>query len=560
MPLLMVLLALVGLVFVNTTQAEQIALNGETVETKLITAELLQDIVQSENSNNLEGLTDKTTETINTGTIDITNPNTPTKLSDANTVYSVNARAKKEGAQPEQDLLKLPNKKYQGKPISMAFQDVPVRNVLDVLAQVTGLNIVTSDSVTGTMTLRLMNVPWDQVLDIILQTQNLVMREENQVLMITPSDEAAQRLGRFLPLHTAYIRLKYANAKDVQQIIKQGQLNNQKIPNIPTTMSTAYVNSSNASSIPLSTNHLVGLASPSLLSPRGTVTIDERTNMLIIKDTADSIKNIKALISRIDIQVEQVMIEARIVSASDSFSRELGVSWGILSNTVAHNDDLLVGGSQQTLWDLRHNKAGNYKGYDISRPNNLNVDLGVDNAAGRIAFGLLNLSDIMIDLELSAMQAEGRGEVISTPRILTGDKQTAKVVSGTQIPYQASVANGVTATKFIEAALSLEVTPSITPDGDIGMQLNINNDAPRQLATGEYAIDTNSISTNVIVKNGQTVVLGGVYRNAISNAENKVPVLGDVPVIGNLFKQTLRSNQKEELLIFVTPKLVGSFK
>ncbi|WP_434353222.1 type IV pilus secretin PilQ [Psychrobacter sp. HD31] len=531
---------------INGTQAEQIVLNGEMIETKLITAELLQDIVQPP-SNHLNGLIDETTEAIN-----LSNANKPNKLS--------NVSAINEDTQTAQNLVNRPEKTYQGKPISMAFQDVPIRNVLDVLAQVTGLNIVTSDSVTGTMTLRLMNVPWDQVLDVILQTQNLIMREENQVLMITPSDEAAQRLGRFSPLHTEYIRLNYASVKDVQKIIKERQLNNQKNPYIPTTVSPTYANSANASSTPTLVNNLVGIASPSLLSPRGTVTIDERTNMLIIKDTAASIENIKGLISRIDIQVEQVMIEARIVSASDSFSRELGVNWGILSNTVANNNDLLIGGSQQTLWDLRDNDASSYRGYDISRPNNLNVDLGIDNAAGRIAFGLINLSDIMIDLELSAMQAEGRGEVISTPKILTGDKQTAKVVSGTQIPYQESVSNGVTATRFIEAALSLEVTPSITPDGNIGMQLNINNDAPRQLATGEYAIDTNSISTNVIVKNGQTVVLGGVYRNAISNAENKVPVLGDVPVIGNLFKQKLRSNQKEELLIFVTPKLVGHTK
>lgn len=453
---------------------------------------------------------------------------------------------------------------YQGEPISMAFQDVPVRSVLDVLAQVTGLNIVSSDGVQGNMTLRLMNIPWDQVLDIILQSQNLVMQEHGNVLMIAPSDEIAEQLGRLRPLKTEYIRLHYAIANDVYQLIMQSQQHQQNQQSLKETLATGATSNQNrqitnsqttsTQTTNTQTNAYSNQAiSTSLLSNRGTVAVDKRTNTLIIKDTADSIANIRQLIEHIDIPVQQVMIEARIVSATDTFSKELGVNWGILSN----NEDLLIGGSQQTLWDIRDYNASGSSSYDITRPDNLNVDLGIDNAAGSIAFGLLNLSDMMIDLELSAMQADGRGEVISTPKILTADKQTAKVVSGTQIPYQESAGDNTTATRFIEAALSLEVTPSITPDGKIGMQLHINNDSPRLMSSGVYAIDTNSIETNVIVKNGQTVVLGGVYRNAVSNGENKVPVLGDVPVVGNLFKQKVQSNQKEELLIFVTPKLVN---
>jgi len=446
----------------------------------------------------------------------------------------------------------LEERVYSGEPLSMEFQDVEVRSVLDILAQFTEMNIVASDSVAGNITLRLINVPWDQALDIILKSKNLGKRENGNVILVAPSTELAEQEAReleaqqavqsYAPLRTEYIRLSYAKAQDVLTLISQG--------------SGATGNNSGLSN--REDNN-------TLLSNRGTVTVDERTNTLIIKDVADSIENIHKLISKIDIPVRQVMIEARIVSATDSFSKEIGVRWGILSNGAANNRSLLVGGSDQTLWDLKdfdvetttvNGQTVSYPSYDITRPDNLNVDLGVSNPAGSIAFGLLSMSDVMLDLELSALQADNRGEVISTPKILTADKQTAKVSSGTQIPYQEASASGATTTSFREAALSLEATPNITPDGKIGLQLVITNGTPT-IINNQVAISEDSISTNVIIEDGQTIVLGGVFKNRTGNEVTKVPFLGDLPYIGRAFRKDVRSNTKEELLIFVTPKLIN---
>ena len=447
----------------------------------------------------------------------------------------------------------LEEKVYTGEALSMEFQDVEIRSVLDILAQFTEMNIVASDSVAGNITLRLINVPWDQALDIILKSKNLGKRENGNVILVAPSTELAEQEAReleaqqavesYAPLRTEYIRLSYAKAADVLTLISQGS------------GSTGSSGTGNANSVDNNT----------LLSNRGTVTVDERTNTLIIKDVAESIENIHKLIGKIDIPVRQVMIEARIVSATDSFSKEIGVRWGILSNGAANNRNLLVGGSNQTLWDLKdfdvetttvNGQTVSYPKYDISRPDNLNVDLGVANPAGRIAFGLLSMSDVMLDLELSALQADNRGEVISTPKSLTADKQTAKVSSGTQIPYQEASASGATTTSFKEAALSLEATPNITPDGKIGLQLLITNGTPT-IINNQVAIAEDSISTNVIVEDGQTVVLGGVFKNRKSNGVDKVPFLGDLPYVGRAFRKDVRNNAKEELLIFVTPKLIN---
>lgn len=454
----------------------------------------------------------------------------------------------------------LEEKVYTGEALSMEFQDVEIRSVLDILAQFTQMNIVASDSVAGNITLRLINVPWDQALDIILKSKNLGKRENGNVILVAPATELAQQeaeelqaqraVDSFSPLRTEYIRLSYARAQDVLKLISDGSG--------PTNSNVGLLNS---------TSNIGNLQdNNTLLSDRGTVTIDERTNTLIIKDVADSIENIRELIAKIDIPVRQVMIEARIVSATDSFSKEIGVRWGILSSGAATNRNLLVGGSNQTLADLKdfdietttiNGQTVSYPSYDITRPDNLNVDLGVTNpAAGSIAFGLLSLSDVMLDLELSALQADNRGEVISTPKILTADKQTAKVSSGTQIPYQEAAASGATSTSFREAALSLEATPNITPDGKIGLQLLITNGTPT-IINGDVAINEDSISTNVIVEDGQTIVLGGVFRNRTNNGVDKVPFLGDLPYIGRAFRRDVRSNNKEELLIFVTPKLIN---
>ena len=451
----------------------------------------------------------------------------------------------------------LEEKVYSGEALSMEFQDVEIRSVLDILAQFTDMNIVASDSVAGNITLRLINVPWDQALDIILKSKNLGKRENGNVILVAPSTELAEQEAReleaqqavesYAPLRTEYIRLSYAKAADVLTLISQGSGSSGG--------SGSNSNIGNANSTDNNT----------LLSNRGTVTVDDRTNTLIIKDVAESIENIHKLIGKIDIPVRQVMIEARIVSATDSFSKEIGVRWGILSNGAANNRNLLVGGSNQTLWDLKdfdvetttvNGQTVSYPKYDISRPDNLNVDLGVANPAGRIAFGLLSMSDVMLDLELSALQADNRGEVISTPKILTADKQTAKVSSGTQIPYQEASASGATTTSFKEAALSLEATPNITPDGKIGLQLVITNGTPT-IINNQVAIAEDSISTNVIVEDGQTIVLGGVFKNRTSNEVSKVPFLGDLPYVGRAFRKDVRNNSKEELLIFVTPKLIN---
>jgi type IV pilus assembly protein PilQ len=413
--------------------------------------------------------------------------------------------------------LTIEEKVYSGEALSMEFQDVEIRSVLDILAQFTDMNIVASDSVAGNMTLRLINVPWDQALDIILKSKNLGKRENGNVILIAPATELAEQEAReleaqqalqaYAPLRTEYIRLSYAKAQDVLNLIAQGS--GPSASGIGRTMTTTDNNT--------------------LLSNRGTVTIDERTNTLIVKDVADSVENIHKLISKIDIPVRQVMIEARIVSATDTFSKEIGVRWGILFDGAPDDNRLTSSG--------------------------LNVDLGVTNAAG-IAFGILNVSDVMLDLELSALQADNRGEVISTPKILTADKQTAKVSSGTQIPYQEAAASGATTTSFKEAALSLEATPNITPDGKIGLKLLITNGTPT-IINNQVAISEDSISTNVIVEDGQTVVLGGVFKNRTGTGVDKVPFLGDLPYIGRAFRRDVQNNNKQELLIFVTPKLIN---
>lgn len=435
---------------------------------------------------------------------------------------------------------------YSGAPLSLEFQDVSVRTILEVLAQHTNTNIVASDSVSGNITLRLINVPWDQALDIILKSKNLDKRVNGNVIWVAPAAELAKQEADELkaqqekkvldPLRTEYIRLNYAKAENVRTLIEAGRATSDR-----------------------------SSGSTSLLTDRGTVTIDNRTNTLIVKDTAETISNIRDLISKIDIAVKQVMIEARIVTASDAFTKELGVKWGILSQGVHSNRNLLVGGSEQTIWDLKkysmqsmtvNGQTVDYPSYTITRPDNLSVNLGAANPAGQIAFGLLSISDLLLDLELSAMQADNKGEVISSPKVLTSDKQTAKIMSGTQVPYQEASASGATSTSFKDAALSLEVTPNITPEGKIGLELLIENGTPNY-STNPVSIDKDSINTSVVVDDGQTVVLGGIFKNILGNNVTKVPFLGDLPYVDRFFKRTSKTNNKQELLIFVTPKLVN---
>ncbi|ENX24905.1 type IV pilus secretin PilQ family protein [Acinetobacter sp. CIP 102136] len=438
---------------------------------------------------------------------------------------------------------------YTGKKISLDFQDIEVRRVLQLLADFTDINMVAADSVQGNITLRLKEVPWDQALDIVLKTKNLDKRRNGNVIWIAPvaelikaEEEEAKAIKQSValaPIQTEYMQLSYAKAADIEKLITQNK----------------GASSSGGSS---STNNNDG--GESLLSSRGSVSVDARTNTIIVNDTQLFIDKIRNMVDLLDVQVKQVMVEARIVRATTDFTKEMGVKWGLLSQGITDNNHLLVGGSDTTLWDL---KTPDDDGkYTIQRPDNLNVDLGVTSqGASRIAFGLISLSDFMLDLELSALQADGYGEVISTPKVLTADKQKATVASGSQIPYQSAEgggANAVSTTEFIDATLSLDVTPSITPDGKVQMELNITSDSPgNPTPTGQLTINKNQINTNVLVDNGETVVLGGIFEQETRNAQTKVPFLGDIPYVGRLFRKDLKSDNKRELLIFVTPRIVN---
>lgn len=444
---------------------------------------------------------------------------------------------------------------YSGQKLSLNFQDIDVRSVLQLIADFTNLNLVASDSVNGKITIRLQNVPWDQALDIILKTKGLDKRRTGNVIMVAPTAEIAARekleaqanmqTDQLSPLQTEYIQLSYAKVKDIQNLITSGTNNGPS-------------GSGYGGNQPLGVDSNVG----SLLSSRGTVSVDPRTNTLIIQDTAKKIDEIRNMIAKLDVPVKQVMIEARIVRATNDFSRELGVKWGVLSQGVTNNNSLLVGGTDTTLWNLREPKLDSSTGvytYTIDRPDNLSVDLGVSKMSNpaSLALGLISLSDVMLDLELSALQADGQGEVIATPKVLTGDKQKARVAAGTQIPYQNATSSGATAVQFANAELSLEVTPNITADGRIGMELQINSDAPGSVLPGGVAINTNRVATNVLVNDGETVVLGGIFQNQTGNTVTKVPLLGDLPLVGSLFRNTYKEDKKQELLIFVTPRLVN---
>ena len=444
---------------------------------------------------------------------------------------------------------------YTGNKISLDFQDIEVRRVLQLLADFTSINMVAADTVQGNITLRLKDVPWDQALDIVLKTKNLDKRRNGNVIWIAPvteliksEEEEAKAIAQSIklaPIQTEYIKLSYAKAADVLKLIEESRDGKGAMSN--------------------RTSSSDSLALESLLSSRGSAVADTRTNTLIVNDTALNIDKVRKLIDLLDVSVKQVMIEARIVSASTDFTKEMGVKWGILSQGITSNNDVLVGGSDTTLWNLRKptkdSDTGGWK-YEIERPDNLNVDLGaVTPGASRIAFGLISLSDFMLDLELSAVQADGYGEVISTPKVMTADKQAAKIESGTQIPYSSSTgsgANAVPKTEFINATLSLDVTPSITPEGKVMMKLNITKDSPSTpTPTGQLTINKNSIDTNVLVDNGETVVLGGIFEQENLTNQTKVPFLGDLPYIGQLFRRDLKTDKKRELLIFVTPRIVN---
>jgi type IV pilus assembly protein PilQ len=433
------------------------------------------------------------------------------------------------------------DKVYVGERLTLNFQDIDVRPLLQLLADTSGQNIVVSDSVKGRVTLRLQNVPWDQALDIVLKTKGLDMRRKDNVILVAPQAELASQekaeleamkdIEELAPLRTEFLTVNYAKASEIARLVKSS-------------------------------------GGGSLLSERGNVTVDERTNTLLVQDTADKLTAVRSMVATLDIPVRQVLIEARIVIVADDFSRELGVRAGFTRVSDDINDLMAVSGSAQATDTIMNsivstNAAGGPIVANIPFGNfdRYNVNMPVANPAGRIALSILDFDDFLIDLELSAAQSEGRGEIKSTPRVITANQREAIIEQGVEIPYQESASSGATTTQFKKAVLSLKVTPQITPDDRVILDLTVKKDSVGQLvpsATGGFvpSIDTRNIQTQVLVKDGQTVVLGGIMETERRDAEKKVPGLGDVPIIGNLFKSKSRINNRDELLIFVTPKIL----
>lgn len=417
----------------------------------------------------------------------------------------------------------------ESKPISINFQDIPVRHVLQLIADYNDFNLVVADSVKGNVTLRLDGVPWRQVLDIILQAKNLDKRVQGNVVLIAPKSEF--------------------DAQE-KKVLEQAQMASELVALTSEILSISYAKASDIAEL------LVGEGEITMLSNRGSITVDERTNSLLLRDVPGNIEVIKEIIETLDVPIKQVQIEARIVTINEGNLAELGVRWGI-SNT---NGSTTVGGS------IESNLAsvGLYDGGDGSLPVDdfLNVNLGLVNpAASSIAFQVAKLgSNLLLDLELSALQAESKAEIISSPRLITTNKKPAYIEQGTEIPYLEASSSGATSVSFKKAVLSLMVTPQITPDNRLVLDLTVTQDRPGQIVktgTGEaVAIDTQRIGTQVLVNNGETVVLGGIYQRSLSNTVEKVPLLGDLPLLGALFRRSSENIGKKELLIFVTPKVV----
>lgn len=412
---------------------------------------------------------------------------------------------------------------YTGQPISLNFQDVSVRTVLQIIADYNGFNLVTSDSVSGDITLRLDGVPWDQALDLILKVRGLDKRMEGNILLVAPSEELAareatelqakQQVAELSPLYSEYIQVNYAKAAEFASLLSSD--------------------------------------GASLLSDRGRVSVDERTNTLLIRDTAQSIEDVKRMLKVLDIPVKQVVIESRMVTVRDNIDEEVGIRWGITSN----GSDSAVSGNLDGAGDANN-------GVVPSLDDRLNVNLPVTSAsAGTIAFQVAKLADgTILDLELSALEQENKAEIIASPRITTANQKEAYIEQGTEIPFVESASSGATSVTFKKAVLGLKVTPHITPDDRIILDLKINQDTRGdEVPTGNgpaVAIDTQEIVTQVLVNNGETIVLGGIYQQQIVSAVSKVPVLGDIPYFGWLFRNSSEFNEKRELLIFVTPRIV----
>jgi type IV pilus assembly protein PilQ len=422
---------------------------------------------------------------------------------------------------------------YVGDRISLNFQNIEVRAVLQLIADFTDLNLVASDTVEGNITLRLQNVPWDQAMELVLKTKGLDSRQVGNVLMVAPASEIAERerqeieankqLAELAPLKSEFIQIRYAKAANVVTLFEAGSEQG-----------------------------------GSLVSERGSVVVDDRTNSIIVTDTAAKLDEIRALIENVDVPIRQVMIEARIVIASSDVDEQLGIKWGGGYFESDADSVLSVARNMETTTAINQAVLG---GTAVTPPTAPFVDLGIASATSGFALGFTS-DDLFLSAELAALEAAGEGEVVSQPKVITGDKQQATIKSGTEIPYQEGAASGATTTQFKEAVLKLDVTPNITPDDRILLDLVVNQDSVGELvpsANGGVvpSIDTTELTTQVLVGNGETVVLGGVFKNEETIQIQKVPVLGDMPGVGSLFKSTVSTNKKVETLIFITPRILS---
>ncbi len=438
-------------------------------------------------------------------------------------------------------------KEYEGQRLTLNFQDIETRAVLQLLAETSGRNIVVSDTVQGNVTLRLRNVPWDQALDIVMTTKGLDMRQNGNVIIVAPAEEIAARetadleakqaISELEPLYSEFLQVNYAKAADLATLI-----------------SGEGASGGNA-----------------LLSDRGSIAVDERTNTLLVQDTAERLQDIRRMVTTLDIPIKQVLIESRIVVVADDFSRDLGIRFGIsgYGDDPENGEIIAVTGTGVGANNMVASYVDNLLNPDPTTPileypeltDRYQVNVPIADAAGRFALAVLD-GDFLVDLELTALEAEGRGEIVSTPRVITANQKEARIEQGVEIPYQQSASSGATTIQFKKAVLSLTVTPQITPDNNIIMDLQVHKDNVGEvISTGGLggtvpSIDTRAVETQVLVADGQTVVLGGIYETERRETINKVPFLGDIPFIGAMFRSTKRIDNKAELLIFVTPRIL----
>ena len=434
------------------------------------------------------------------------------------------------------------SKEYEGQRLTLNFQDIETRAVLQLLAETSGRNIVVSDTVQGNVTLRLRNVPWDQALDIVMTTKGLDMRQNGNVIIVAPAEEIAARetadlearnaISELEPMYSEFLQVNYAKAADLAALIGAEGSN-------------------------------------SLLSERGSIAVDDRTNTLLVQDTADRLEDIRRMVRALDVPIKQVLIESRIVVVNDDFSRDLGVRLGVTAYRENGTDGAAVisgtgSGTDTMVNSIIDNLGTSGQITPVQLPilgDRYNVNVPIAEAAGRFSLAVLE-RDYLVDLELTALEAEGRGEIVSTPRVITANQKEARIEQGVEIPYQQSASSGATTVQFKKAVLSLEVTPQITPDNNIIMDLRVHKDNVGDvISTGGLggtvpSIDTRAVETQVLVEDGQTVVLGGIYETERRETITKVPFLGDIPALGALFRSKQLQNDKSELLIFVTPRIL----